>query len=163
MYYKCTALDLLETREWQGEYIPYCFVEGNKNIVDGKVYYTGIYEDMISTQVLYNYATNTAIELAESAPIAPFVGDSRAFKGFEKFYDEANTKNYSYLPYNGVDAMGNPIDPATGQPMTGTPALGGPPAPAPAEAGQATQQPVQEEEQPPSKFQVRPNELEFVQ
>ena len=62
-----------------------------------------------------------------------------------------------------TDAMGNPIDPATGQPMTGTPALGGPPAPAPAEAGQATQQPVQEEEQPPSKFQVRPNELEFVQ
>jgi hypothetical protein len=109
MYYKCTALDLLETREWQGEYIPYCFVEGNKSIVDGKVYYTGIYEDMISTQVLYNYATNTAIELAESAPIAPFVGDSRAFKGFEKFYDEANTKNYSYLPFNGVDSMGNPI------------------------------------------------------
>jgi hypothetical protein len=61
-----------------------------------------------------------------------------------------------------TDAMGNPIDPATGQPMTGTPALGGTPAPAPAEAGQATQQPVQEEEQPPSKFAVRPNELEFI-
>jgi hypothetical protein len=61
-----------------------------------------------------------------------------------------------------TDAMGNPIDPATGQPMTGTPAFGGTPAPAPAEAGQATQQPVQEEEQPPSKFAVRPNELEFI-
>ena len=62
-----------------------------------------------------------------------------------------------------TDAMGNAIDPTTGQPMTGTPALGGPPpVPAPAEAGQATQQPVQEEEQPPSKFQVRPNELEFI-
>jgi hypothetical protein len=61
-----------------------------------------------------------------------------------------------------TDSMGNPIDPATGQPMTGTPALGGTPAPAPVEAGQATQQPVQEEEQPPSKFAVRPNELEFI-
>jgi hypothetical protein len=63
-----------------------------------------------------------------------------------------------------TDAMGNAIDPTTGQPMTGTPALGGTPAPtpAPAEAGQATQQPVQEEEQPPSKFAVRPNELEFI-
>jgi len=109
MYYKCTALHVLEQREWQGEHIPYVFVEGNKNIIDGKVYYTGLYEDMLSTQTLYNYATNTAIELAESAPIAPFVGDSRAFSGFEKYYDNVNTKNYSYLPYNGLDGNGNPI------------------------------------------------------
>jgi hypothetical protein len=109
MYYKCTALDVLESREWIGSHIPFCFVEGNKTIVDGKVYYTGLYEDMISVQVLYNYATNTAIELAESAPIAPFVGDIRAFKGFEKFYDEANTKNFSYLPFNGVDENQAPI------------------------------------------------------
>lgn len=111
MYYKCTAVDILERREWLGEHIPYCFVEGNKTIVDGRVYYTGLYEDMISTQVLYNYATNTAIELAESAPISPFIGDARAFKGYEKFYDEANSKNYSYLPYNGVDENQNPISP----------------------------------------------------
>jgi hypothetical protein len=103
MYYKCTALDVLEKREWIGSYIPYCFVEGNKSIVDGKTYYTGLYEDMVSTQVLYNYATNTAIELAESAPISPFIGDARAFKGYEKYYDTANTKNYSYLPYNAID------------------------------------------------------------
>ena len=110
MYYKCTALDLLEKREWSGSHIPFCFVEGNKNIIDGKVYYTGLYEDMITTQILYNYATNTAIELAETAPVSPFIGDVRSFKGFEKYYDEANTKNFSYLPYNGVDGNGNPIN-----------------------------------------------------
>jgi hypothetical protein len=109
MYYKCTATEVLEKREWIGSYIPYCFVEGNKSIVDGKTYYTGLYEDMVSTQVLYNYATNTAIELAESAPISPFIGDSRAFKGYEKYYDQANTKNYSYLPFNAIDENGNPI------------------------------------------------------
>ena len=109
MYYKCTATEVLEKREWMGSYIPYCFVEGNKSIVDGKTYYTGIYEDMVSTQVLYNYATNTAIELAESAPISPFIGDSRAFKGYEKYYDTANTKNYSYLPFNAIDENGQPI------------------------------------------------------
>lgn len=109
MYYKCTALDVLEEREWMGSFIPYCFVEGNKTIVDGKTYYTGIYEDMISTQVLYNYATNTAIELAESAPISPFIGDARAFKGYEKYYDTVNTKNYSYLPHNAVDENDRPI------------------------------------------------------
>jgi len=111
MYYKCTATEKLEERKWAGSHIPYCFVEGNKNIVNGKTYLTGLYEDMISTQVLYNYATNTAIELAESAPISPFIGDGRAFKGYEKFYDTVNTKNYSYLPYNAIDENGNPINP----------------------------------------------------
>lgn len=110
MYYKCTATEKLEQREWVGSYIPYCFVEGNKTIVNGKTYYTGLYEDMISTQVLYNFATNTAIELAESAPISPFIGDSRAFKGYEKYYDTVNTKNYAYLPYNAVDENGQPIN-----------------------------------------------------
>jgi len=109
MYYKCTATEKLEQREWQGSHIPYCFVEGNKTVVNGKTYLTGLYEDMISTQVLYNYATNTAIELAESAPISPFIGDARAFKGYEKFYDTVNTKNYSYLPYNAIDENGQPI------------------------------------------------------
>lgn len=110
MYYKCTATEELERREWPGAYIPYCFVEGNKTIVNGKVYYTGLYEDMISTQILYNYATNAAIELAESAPTSPFIGDIRAFKGLEKYYDTVNTKNYAWLPYNAIDENGQPIN-----------------------------------------------------
>lgn len=111
MYYKCTATEMLEDHEWLGKYIPFCFVEGNKTIVDGKTYYTGLYEDMINPQILYNYATNTAIELAESAPIAPITGDWRAFVGFEEFYDNANTKNYSRLPFNAIDKDGQPIAP----------------------------------------------------
>jgi len=79
-----------------------------------------------------------------------------------------------------MDAMGNQLDPVTGQPITsGTPALGGPPpAPPPpidpktgqpimpSAAGpqeqQQQQQPMQEEEQMPSKFEVQAKELEFV-
>jgi len=110
MYYKCTATEKLEERKWVGCHIPYCFVEGNKNIINGKTYLTGIYEDMISTQILYNYATNSAIELAESAPVAPLTGDIRAFKGLEKFYDTVNTKNYAYLPFNAIDENGQPIN-----------------------------------------------------
>jgi hypothetical protein len=65
-----------------------------------------------------------------------------------------------------ADAMGNQIDPATGQPIaSGTPALGGPPqAPQAQQVPQAgNQQPVQEEEQAmPSKFEVQSKELEFI-
>lgn len=111
MYYKCTAKEKLEGRKWQGLHIPYCFVEGNKTVVNGKTYLTGIYEDMISTQVLFNYATNTAIELAESAPISPFTVPLRGVAGLEKYYDTVNRKNYAYLPYNDIDENGLPIVP----------------------------------------------------
>jgi hypothetical protein len=111
MYYKCTAKEKLEGRKWQGSHIPYCFVEGNKTVVNGKTYLTGIYEDMISTQVLFNYATNAAIELAESAPISPFVVPLRGVKQLEKYYDTVNRKNYAYLPYNDIDENGLPIAP----------------------------------------------------
>ncbi len=111
MYYKCTAKEKLEGRKWQGSHIPYCFVEGNKTVVNGKTYLTGIYEDMISTQVLFNYATNTAIELAESAPISPFIVPLRGVKQLEKYYDTVNRKNYAYLPYNDIDENGLPIAP----------------------------------------------------
>ena len=65
--------------------------------------------------------------------------------------------------------MGNPIDPATGQPMQGLQGVGGaqvaPPqaqiAAQPQQAQQAQQAPMQEQA-PPSKFEVQPNELESV-
>lgn len=72
-----------------------------------------------------------------------------------------------------TDAMGNPIDPATGQPMQGAApgALegvgGGQVMPPQAQAAmqqpqQQPQQPMQEMAPPPSKFEVQPNELEMV-
>lgn len=111
MYYKCTATEKLEERRWQGTHIPFCFVEGNKTIVNGKTYLTGLYEDMVTAQILYNYATNSAIELAESAPISPFLMDVRAVKGYEKHYDQLNKKNTPYLLYNSIDESGLPVSP----------------------------------------------------
>ena len=77
-----------------------------------------------------------------------------------------------------TDANGMPIDPNNAMAMGGQPqpspvqsaALGGPPpmpAPAlPAPTGKPSsaqpQQPMQEEEEMPSKFELRPNELEFI-
>jgi hypothetical protein len=79
-----------------------------------------------------------------------------------------------------TDAMGNPIDPATGQPIQGMPGAvqgvgGNNVLPPPAAAQQATmqqqqpqqkqsqqQQPMQEQAPLPSKFEIQPNELERI-
>lgn len=88
--------------------------------------------------------------------------------------DEQISKEIAEDP--STDAMGNPIDPMTGQPVQGAiDGVGGnqvlPPqaqqqlqqqmANAQPQTKQS-QQPVQEEAPLPSKFEVRPNELEFV-
>lgn len=59
------------------------------------------------------------------------------------------------------DANGNQIDPATGQPMTGTPATGGMPQQQqqPQQSGMPTQQ---QQPAPPSKFEAQQNDIEFV-
>lgn len=67
-----------------------------------------------------------------------------------------------------TDAMGNPIDPTTGQPIqvpAPIPGVGGaqvlpPQAQVPPQAAQP-QQPMQEQV-PPSKFEVQPNDLELI-
>ena len=72
-----------------------------------------------------------------------------------------------------TDAMGNPIDPATGQPIQGMPGAiegvgGGQVMPPQAQMAMQQaqmpqpQQPMQEQAPLPSKFEIRPNELEVV-
>ena len=70
-----------------------------------------------------------------------------------------------------MDAMGNPIDPATGQPMQGAlgaiPGVGGnqvlpPAAQANMQQPQQNQQAMEEQAPLPSKFEVQPNELEIL-
>ena len=80
--------------------------------------------------------------------------------------DEQIKSEQSAAGPSSTDAMGNPIDPTTGQPIAGTPATGGPPMlppPAAPPAKANSQQQVQEElPPPPSKFEIQPNELEFT-
>lgn len=84
----------------------------------------------------------------------------------EEIEEQIKTEQADTAP-GTTDAMGNPIDPMTGQPVAGTPATGGPPpmmqqpqqqsAPA-----QSQQQGMQEQAPMPSKFEIQPNELEFA-
>jgi hypothetical protein len=59
------------------------------------------------SQRAFNFAISSAVERAALEPKAPYVGPAVSFEGYEKFWDQANVKNYSYLPYN----MGSPANP----------------------------------------------------
>lgn len=95
---KCTGKEVLEEKEWPGQYIPYCFIAGEQINIDGKWYLSGLVEHMMSPQRQYNYWTNAATEAVSLIPNAPYMVDPLQIEGYEKWWDQANIKKYPYLP-----------------------------------------------------------------
>lgn len=109
MWYKFTAQDVLEKKEWQGKYIPYVYIVGEEINIDGQWKRYGIVERMIPAQRQMNYWTNTATELAMLAPKTPAIADPEAIGPYQKFWDQANVRSFPYLPYRSRDAQGNAL------------------------------------------------------
>lgn len=111
MWYKCTAKEVLESKEWPGIYIPYVRITGEELDIDGDIKTSGIIEGMMSSQKQINYWTNAATEMVALAPKAPFIMAVGQVEGLEKIWDNANTKNYPYLPYKPASINGTVIGP----------------------------------------------------
>ena len=49
---------------------------------------------------MHNYWMTTVTERVALAPKSPFIGPANAFKGYEQYWNNANRKNFAWLPYN---------------------------------------------------------------
>ena len=104
---KCTAMEVLEEQEWDGKYIPYVFVAGETVYENGKIYYSGAVEPMIPPQKLFNYAANAIVQAVSSQPLAPYIAAvGQITEPLAQFWDNMNTKNTPWLPYNPVTVNG---------------------------------------------------------
>lgn len=111
-WFKCTACEVIEgPQEWPGKYIPYVRASGETLVIDGKVTYSGLVEGMMSPQRQYNYWMNTATELVSLAPKSPFIAALGQLEGLEQFWDQANIKNYPWLPYKPMTVDGIVVPP----------------------------------------------------
>lgn len=90
---------LEEAQEWNGRHIPLIPVIGRELIpFDGARRWTGIIGPNKDSQRLFNYAASGAVEAAALEPKAPFDVDPEEIEGFEGIYQQANTRNFPYLP-----------------------------------------------------------------
>lgn len=106
---------VLERHEWPGRCIPVIITTGDDIIVEGKRVYQGLIDNAKDAQAMFNYGmTQQAVHLALT-PRAPWVAPAAAIEGYENVWKEANTANFSVLPYNHVDESGNGIPPPTRQ------------------------------------------------
>lgn len=111
MWRKLNGQQVLEEREFPSRHIPVARVVGNEWEVDGKTYLSGLVRNAKDSQRMYNVAQSAIVERVLQAPKSPWVAPADAVEGYEKEWQTANTANHSFLPYNHVDADGNPIPP----------------------------------------------------
>lgn len=108
----CVANEVLEEGIWPGQYIPIITVIGQElQPFDNERRWVGMIGPNKDSQRAYNYAISQAVESAALEPKAPFMGTKEQFEGLESWYQQANIRNWPYLPYNAHVVNGSPLPP----------------------------------------------------
>ena len=109
-----TAIEVLEKEDIAVKYIPIIPIVGDEYDVDGERRRIGMVTDAKDPQRMVNYQSSAAVEASALAPKAPFIVAWQQIEGFDKYWDNLNTENRAYLPYNHIDLQtGTPLPPPT--------------------------------------------------
>jgi hypothetical protein len=111
-FYKINAIEVLEESDWPGRYIPIVPVIGQEVNVNGERRWTGIVRPAMDAQRMYNYYASSEAEQVGLAPRAPYVAYAETIEGYEAYWQQANTRNWPYLPVKAArDGQGNLLPP----------------------------------------------------
>lgn len=102
MWYKMTGAEILDRREVPCPWIPIFAVYGDEIDMDGKVDRWGLIRNAKSPKMMENYWMTAATEEIALRTKTPYIGAFGQFDNFEKDWQSANTRNFSYLEYNPV-------------------------------------------------------------
>ena len=121
MWYKLTANEILDRREFPSRFIPIVPVYGHIIDVAGERRITGLIHNAIDGQRMYNYSVSAYVERVALMPKAPFVAAEGQLEGHESEWAQANTANIPVLQYKVVDLDGNPLPAPQRQPAADVP------------------------------------------
>jgi hypothetical protein len=104
--------ELTEPQEWNGRYIPIIPVVGRElQPFDGERRFVGMIRPAKDGQRLFNYAASNAVEIAALEPRAPFLMAEGQNEGYERMWEQANTRNFPALIYKPTTVAGQPAAP----------------------------------------------------
>jgi hypothetical protein len=106
---KITGAEILEQWEWKGKWIPLIGVIGREGIHNAKRVLRGMIRSAMDANLSYDYMASKEAEAIGLAPISQWLTAAGAVDGFEKVWADANRKAVTNLPWNHVDADGQPI------------------------------------------------------
>lgn len=108
---KLNALEVLDSTDWLGNWIPVIPVLGEEIDIDGDLKLESCIRHAKDSQKSYNFWVSAEAEMIALAPKSPFIGAAGAFEGFEKDWQMANVTNVPFLQYNPIDVEGKPCPP----------------------------------------------------
>lgn len=100
MWSTVTATDeLTPPQKWEGRYIPLIPTIGRELVpFDDERRWTGIIEPNMDAVRMCNYGASGIVQAASLEPKAPFDIDPEEIAGLESFWQQANVRNFPYLP-----------------------------------------------------------------
>lgn len=87
-------------KKWAGRYLPIVRVRGETINLGEKMIRHGVIRFARDPQRMYNYWLSAQTEAVAMQPKAPYVVAPEAIKGYERFWNAANTADLPYLPYD---------------------------------------------------------------
>lgn len=107
--FKIAADTIVERYTWAGTCIPIVPCIGEETVIDGQMDRKGHVRYLKDPQRIYNYSSSSYVEQVALQTKTPYMGPVAAFEGLEEYYEQANTQNLAFLPYNHVDDAGAEI------------------------------------------------------
>lgn len=99
--YLVTGHDVLEGPEvFPGRWIPIIPVYGPEEWIDDRVRHVSLIRYAKGAMQMYNFWQSTIAEKIAMAPKSPWLVTPEMVAGLERYWEQANTKNLPYLPYN---------------------------------------------------------------
>jgi hypothetical protein len=108
---KLTAVEVIEERDWPGQYIPVVPVYGRHVVIGDKRHKFGMVRHAKDAQRMYNFWQTTITESVALAPKAKWVMAEGQDEGHESEWAAANVKSFPLLRYKQTDIDGQPAPP----------------------------------------------------
>ena len=111
MWYKLTAAEILDRKEFPSKYIPIVPVYGHVIDVAGERKVTSLVHSGLDAQRIHNYSVSSLVERVALVPKAPYIAAAGQVDAYRAEWETANTSNVSVLTYDPVDLNGQPVPP----------------------------------------------------
>lgn len=111
IWHKINAVEVLETTDWVGKYLPIIAVLGHDLDVDGKRHLSGMVRNGKDPQRMVNYFFSKATETVALANAAPFVAAAGQVEDYAQDWSNANTGDVVVLKYKPLDVGGGAVPP----------------------------------------------------
>jgi len=108
---KLTAMEVIEERDWPGQFIPVVPVYGRHVVIGDKRHKFGMVRHAKDAQRMYNFWQTTITESVALAPKAKWIMAEGQDEGHESEWAAANVKSFPLLRYKQTDIDGQPAPP----------------------------------------------------